>query len=118
MSTDLQWLHDTNARIPAAETAGDRAFFEPLLAPLFAIRRGSGKIEGRDDFLAAVKLSEKRTTEILSIELVGDNRAVVTSIVTMETAEGSKRFHNLRLFVREAPTGSWLLLAWANEQTG
>lgn len=117
MSTDLHWLHDTNARIPAAETAGDRAFFEPLLAPLFAIRRASGKIEGRDDFIAAVKASEKRTAEVLSIEVFGDTRAVVTSIVTMETAEGSKRFHNLRLFVREASGSSWMLLAWANEQT-
>jgi hypothetical protein len=33
----------------------------------------------------------------------------------METTEGERRFHNVRLFVRESPQAPWKLLAWANE---
>jgi hypothetical protein len=39
------------------------------------------------------------------------NRALVSCVVTMETADGTRRFRNARLFTRPSPDGtgnSWL----------
>ena len=104
-----------NIRIGNAESRGDKRFFEELLAPAFAIRRADGRrVEDRKQFICAVAKSGRRTTKVNSMSLEG-NRAVVACVVEMETADGPKRFHNLRLFVRRSPRSAWKLLAWANE---
>ena len=117
MEGDSDLLASLNDDIVQAETRGDAPFFEALLAPVFAMRRANGKTASREDFIKAVAPSAKRTTELEEVTLVGANRATVASVVTMDTDEGRKRFHNLRLFIRETPASPWLLLAWANEPT-
>ena len=62
----------------------------------------------RCEYLDAVAPSPERQTEITAVTVHG-NRAVVECVVT----QNSKRFHNLRLFVRQGE--DWKLLGWANE---
>ena len=68
--------------------------------------------DNREEFLEKVKRSDPRETEVESIAFYG-NRAVVSCIVTLKSASGDKRFHNLRLFVYHER--KWKLLGWANE---
>lgn len=118
MKSDNEVLATLNDDIAKAETRGDKAFFETLLAPVFAMRRANGKTASRDEFIKAVGPSAPRATELESVTLLGANRATVSCLVSMDTDQGAKRFHNLRLFVRADPASSWLLLAWANEPAG
>jgi len=115
MQSDLEWLRSTNTEIGNAETQGNKAFFEALLAPSLAFRRAGGQVLDRPAFIAAVSPSAKRSTNNQSITLLEKNRALVECTVTMEADGGAERFHNLRLFVREEPSKPWTLLAWANE---
>jgi hypothetical protein len=100
-----------NVAIGEAESRGDKAFFEELLAPAFAMRRARGSIDDRDAFLGGVKESAQRTTDVESVTLFAENRALVVCTVTMD----GERFGNVRLFTREAADRPWQLLAWANE---
>lgn len=112
MSDDLARLAQLNAEIGAAETNGDRAFLEHVVAEQLAFRRASGAVVDRAGYLAAVAPSEPRLTEVESIALHGD-RAVVTCVVTLLRADGERpRFHNVRLFTRAA--SGWQVLGWAN----
>jgi hypothetical protein len=112
---NFEWLRSTNIEIGNAETQGNKAFFEALLAPCLAFRRATGQVVDRPAFIAGISPSAKRTTSIQSITLLENNRALVECTVTMEADGGAKRFHNVRLFVREGPSKPWKLLAWANE---
>jgi hypothetical protein len=115
METDLEWLRSTNIEIGNAETQGNKEFFETLLAPCLAFRRANGQILDRPNFIAGVSPSAKRTTNIQSITVLEKNRALIECTVTMEDDGGAKRFHNVRLFVREGESNQWMLLGWANE---
>jgi hypothetical protein len=115
MTSERGVIADLNARIMAAETDGDREFFDSILAPAFAMRRASGAIVNREAFIEAVARSATRTTEIQTIAFHGVNRATVSCAVSMDTLEGVRRFQNLRLFVRATTDAPWLLMAWANE---
>ena len=109
-------LADINVRIGLEESKGDegsKKWLDDVIAPMLAFRRASGKLDGRIAYLKSIKESEPRETAIEGIHLHGD-RAIVRCVVTMRTAEGVKRYHNLRLFVRL--DGKWRLLGWANEQ--
>ena len=83
MTDDLAVLAQLNVDIGAAETRGDRAFLDSVIAEQFAFRRASGAVVDRPGYLAAVAESEPRLTEIESIQLYGD-RAVVTCVVTLD----------------------------------
>jgi hypothetical protein len=116
MQSDYEQLRTLNIEIGNAEGRGDTAFFEDLLAPVFAMRRADGKrMDDRGQFIAAVAESAERATEVESITFFEANRALVVCILAMETAEGTRRFHNVRLFTRQAADTPWKLLAWANE---
>jgi hypothetical protein len=118
MHPDYEQLRSLNVEIGNAETRGDSAFFDDLLAPVFAMRRADGKrMDDRGQFIAAVAESAERATEVESITFFEANRALVICIVAMETPEGLRRFHNVRLFTRQAADTPWKLLAWANEPT-
>ena len=117
--TSYDELRRLNVKIGDAETRGDQRFFKELLAPAFSIRRADGKrIQTREQFIAAVAKSPRRTTDVQSISVFDANRAVVACIVAMDVPEGPTRFHNLRLFVRRSTRSQWKLLAWANEPVG
>jgi len=108
-------LTELNFRIGAAESAGDVAFLESVLAPKLAFCRANGVCVDRNEFLQAVKPGPPRATEIEAIHLLGSKRAVVTCRVTMTTGSVTDTFHNVRLFVRDGE-GAWNLLGWANER--
>lgn len=116
MQNDIQVLEQMNIRIGIEESKGDDdsfRFLDSVIAPKFAFSRADGKtIDGRDEFLKKIALGDPRETEVQSIELLG-NRAFVTCIVTVHSANGNKSFHNVRLFVRLE--GQWKVLGWANE---
>jgi uncharacterized protein DUF4440 len=108
-------LADLNIRIGEAESKGDaeaKAFLGDAIAPVLGFRRASGKLDGRAEYLQAIAPSHERTTAIEAVEVYG-NRALVRCVVTMKSAAGEKRFHNIRLFVKHE--GKWRLLGWTNE---
>jgi hypothetical protein len=103
-------LVQLNNDIAARETAGDRAWFENLLAPQFAMRRTNFAHTTRAEFLARVEASAERYIDLT---------AVVTCIVSMRQDDDTwAAFRNVRLFTRDAPDHAWQLLAWANEPAG
>jgi hypothetical protein len=113
MQDAIAILEQLNIDIGDKESAGERDWLDGILAPVLAFRRAKGKMECRHSFLDSVACSDKRETQIESINLYG-NRAVVTCIVTIKFEDGDKRYHNLRLFVRHKE--GWKLLGWANEE--
>jgi hypothetical protein len=114
MGTDRDALETMNVEIGNAESRGDKAYFEDLLAPAFAFRRASGVIVDRAQFIGAVAPSAPRKTTVRSITFAGHARAVVSCVVAMDVEGVSKNFDNLRVFVLDADK-RWKLLAWANE---
>lgn len=113
MPDDTQILTEINERIGLAESAGDKAYLEGVLASEFAFRRADGTLVGRTAFLAAVSASAERRTAVERVELFG-KRALVTCVVRMTVQSEEKAFHNLRLFVKT--DDGWKLLGWANER--
>lgn len=111
MAMDIEKLYEMNMEIGIAEAEGQSDFFRERLAPAFAMRRASGSTEGRETFIGKVAHSGGRDTQILSISILGRNRAAVDCIVELD----GKRYANFRLFTRESPDADWQLLAWANE---
>jgi hypothetical protein len=113
LTESLQHLIQLNLAIGEKEDAGDREWFDALLAPAFAMRRANGTFVGRDEFLAAVRQAETiRATDIVGVEAIGALRAVVRCVVTV----ANKRYDNLRIFVHDGKT--WMLVSWTNEILG
>jgi hypothetical protein len=106
-------LRSINEQIPLRENLADRLFFEGRLAPVFAFRRANGALDTREMFLLSLTAGGTRACDPNSIEMVplGKTRALVNCVVTVQ----GDRFHNSRLFVKDA-TGRWQVLAWANER--
>lgn len=113
MQDDKALLERLNIQIGEAESEGDSKCLASIVAPELAFRRANEQIDDRDRFLEAVAPGDRRETQVESIHVYGD-RAVVTCVVTMKSADGEKRYHNLRLFIRHE--AEWKLLGWANEQ--
>ena len=115
MSDDERALRELNTRIGEAESAGDAGFLADVLASRLGFRRASGLCVDRDEFLRAVSSSATRETKIENVQLFGRDRAIVSCVVTQTDGSGTpRRYHNLRLFVRDR-FGQWKLLGWANE---
>jgi Domain of unknown function (DUF4440) len=117
MSNDEDDLRQLNIEIGCAETDGNVKRLAEILAPELAFSRADGKtIDDAGRFLQKVQPGSPRVTtfdaELASIEVLG-NRAIVKCLVTMESPDGERKYHNLRLFVRI--DRKWRLLAWANE---
>jgi hypothetical protein len=114
MNFDMSGLDDLNVRIGDAESAGDYAFFDRHLAPAFAMSRSDGTIETRDTFLDNPKESASRSTKILSVCLLGANRAAVSCLAGLN----GELYENHRMFARESQNSAWQFLSWANEIHG
>jgi hypothetical protein len=113
MQNDIEVLTQLNVQIGEAESKGDRNWLEGVIAPKLAFRRADGTtIDDQTDFLKKVARRDPSETQVESIDLNGD-RAIVKCIVTVRSASGNNRYHNLRLFIRHE--GKWKLLGWANE---
>jgi hypothetical protein len=118
-SDAIQILADLNIEIARREAQTDVAWFGDLLAPAFVMRRANPDRDsvGREAFLEALSHAspKKRETRIESVVFVGEERAIVTCIVTMD----GQLYHNLRLFVSNlldgGEHGPWQLMAWVNE---
>ncbi len=117
MPDDQKELEQLNIEVGIKESIGDdesRKRLMEILAPQFAFRRADGiTFDDRDEFLQKIRRSDPRETKLVSIDLYGKDRAVVTCIVTLKSKDGDKKYHNLRLFVRHEER--WKLLGWANE---
>ena len=121
---DKRVLEQLNLRIGVEESTRNQTsydWFADIIAPKLAFQRADPEktIDDRVAFLEKVKPLKDgdpkpapRETKIESIEIYG-NRAVVSCIVTVKSEDGDKRFHNLRLFIRQGT--QWKLLGWANE---
>jgi hypothetical protein len=109
MNGDHHDLEALQLEIGRRESAGDRQGLERTIAPSLAFRRADGTVIDREQFLAAVAQGPPRHTEVTSVAVHG-NRAVVECIVAFK----GKKYHNLRLFIREGT--DWKLLGWANEE--
>ena len=120
MQDDEQELMQINVEMAARENAGDRAWFDAILASRLAFQRADPDktIDDRVAFLQKVKREDPqkdRRTDPKSVDVkVCRSRAVVSCIVTMTDKGAPKSFHNLRLFIKEG--GQWKLLGWANEE--
>lgn len=117
MPDDEQDLREINLKIAEAENNGDRDWLASHLASRLAFLRANKKFDDQLAFLQEVKLDDPRKdreTDPKSIKIkVHGNRAIVTCIVTMTVEGKKKKFHNLRLFIKQ--DGQWKLLGWANE---
>jgi len=116
MKNDIEELRSLNLQLAAMESQEvqvQRDWFGKHLASAFAFRRASKDEEDRSQFLDKLSKKPPRTTNIESIELLGDARAIVRAVVTVHDAGPPQRFHNVRLFI--ATADGWKLLAWANE---
>jgi hypothetical protein len=108
-----------NHDIAAQETAGERKWFEDLLAPQFAMRRASLEYATGEEFLAKVAASAERRTDNIVIAHSTGRTSVVTCTVQMRQADKTwAAYNNVRLFTRDSPDQPWQLLAWANESAG
>lgn len=117
MQRDEDMLRELNVRIGEAEHKGNKAdkdFLAGVVAPVLAFRRANGAFTDRAIFLAGIKPSPCRETEIKSIEPMGRHSAVVTCEVSVIEEDRRTRFLNVRLFVK-SDDSSWRLLGWTNE---
>lgn len=110
---DFNFFETTTREIYVRENAGDRAYFEARLATHISLRRSSGMVIGREQFLNEMKAGGDRELVAMgSVTVVGKDRVCVSA----QCRSGGKIIDNLLIFVRQAdaPEG-WSLLAWANE---
>jgi len=113
----VQELVEMNVEMGRKESARDVPYFKRILAPAFAMHRANPDrtLVDREGFLSALPTGNQaaRETVVESVAFFGAERAVVTCVVAME----KKRYHNLRVFVknRTDTEPKWLLLAWVNE---
>lgn len=110
-------LREINIRIPAAEDAGDAAFFESLIGDGFGFRRPNGDIIGKAGFLGIIgKGTRECDPGSIRILPLGKQRALVTCVLRSRASEADawKSFDQARLFARDA-AGAWKLVGWVNE---
>ena len=95
MNTNQQILEQLNLQIGVEESKGDdnsQRWFNDLLAPEFAFLRADRvTFDNRDKFIEKIKPSDKRETDVISINTFG-NRAVVGCIVTLKFSKETGNF--------------------------
>jgi len=109
-------LLEINERIGPAESAADRAWFEDLLHERFTMRRPSGPLSTKEEFVAGLATGAERRTTMLDLEIHGPHRAVARCIVekwALDDPQIVQRFDNLRVFLHE--DGRWQLITWLTE---
>lgn len=98
-------------RISDLENAGDAEGLSKIMADELAFLRADQSIINKETFLNAVKSGGDRKYELTESVEVFNNRAIVKCIIS--TNQGTRKFHNIRLFVKK--NNKWQLLGWANE---
>jgi hypothetical protein len=112
-----QELREINLRIPAAEDAGDAAFFETIIGAGFGFRRPSGEIIDKAGFLGIIgKGMRECHPHSIRIFPLGAQRALVTCVLRSRAKEGDpwKEFDQARLFAKDLQ-GAWKLVGWVND---
>ena len=115
-TTAFTELLQTNERIGQAESDDDKAWFEHLLHERFTMRRPSGPLSTKADFISGLATGAKRQTTMLDLELHGRYRATARCTVekwALADPEAVQIFDNLRVFIRE--NGRWQLITWLAE---
>lgn len=110
---DLNLFQSLVATFYDRENAGDRAYFDARLATHMVLRRSSGLVVDRAQFLGEMEAGGDRELAVMgTVTFVGKQRVCVGA----QCRAKGKLIDNLFVFVRqpEAPEG-WALLAWANE---
>lgn len=115
MSDDLSVLAEINAQIGHAEARGDRAYFEDLLAPAFAMVRPDGlRFDDRAAFLDALAPGPDRHTRVEQITVL-ENRASVVCVVAKGDGPDAPTHQNIRILTRPSPGQRWQLVAWLTQ---
>lgn len=115
-TTAFAELLQINERIGQAESDADKAWFEQLLHERFTMRRPSGPLSTKTDFISGLATGAKRQTTMLDLELHGRYRATARCTVekwALADPEAVQIFDNLRVFIRE--NGRWQLITWLAE---
>ncbi len=105
-----------NERIGPAESEADAAWFEAVLHDRFTMRRPSGPLSTKAEFIAGLATGAQRRTTMLDLEVHGRMRATARCRVdkwTLAEPEAVQVFDNLRVFIRE--DGRWQLITWLAE---
>src|SRR6266498_1670832 len=94
------------------QSSGGREFFEQHLSDQLILRRASGTVVGKKDFLKELKNNPfvSRVPKQIDITLQGDRALVTLIVVATEKDASVRRFRNIRLFTRSA--NQWLLEFW------
>ena len=114
--TTFAELLEINERIGRAESDADKAWFEQLLHERFIMRRPSGPLSTKAEFIAGLTTGARRQTTMLDLEIHGPHRATARCTVekwALADPEAVQVFDNLRVFIRE--NGRWRLLTWLAE---
>ena len=80
-TTAFTELLQINERIGQAESDADKAWFEHLLHERFTMRRPSGPLSTKADFISGLATGATRQTTMLDLELHGRYRATARCTV-------------------------------------
>lgn len=112
----LSELLAINERIGAAESAADADWFELVLHDRFTMRRPSGPLSSKEDFIAGLAVGAQRVTTMTAVQVHGEFRATAHCLVAkwdLATPEKVQTFDNLRVFIHQ--DGRWQLITWLAE---
>ena len=115
-NTDLIALNEEAVKLEQAGGADAHTFFEAHLSNQLLFRRASGKLVGKEEFLAGLDqaghFSSRRPEDIRLTQL--DDRALVTLVVVGTRADDGSvhRYRNIRLFSRSGE--KWVMELWYN----
>ena len=105
-----------NDEIGDAESRADTGYFENLLHERFTMRRPSGVISSKADFVSGLTTGAVRETTMTSLQLLAENYAIAECLVRKwdgATPGNVMQFRNLRVFIRDGER--WQLLTWLAE---
>ena len=115
-NTALAELVAINERIGPAESQADADWFDQLLHERFTMRRPSGQLSTKAEFIGGLNTSAERRTTLQSVEVHGQYRATASCLVEkwqLDDPATVQVFDNLRVFVHE--DGRWQLISWLTE---
>lgn len=108
-------LIQENLKVPAAEDAGDKGFFEGFLSEAFIFHTATGKLLNKEAFLKrpAAPITRTQSSSFCILHKSKDS-ILLSTVIHTEPKGGGKRqsFNNTRLFVREQ--GVWKFRVWLN----
>ena len=121
LSSD-QELRRLNEEIRVKEQAGEKPYFEKLLADTFLFRRADGTIVDKrqylDDLGSVAKNPYERLESVVENVTLDGNSGVVNVLVLAKRKNMDRAavFQNVRVFSHEDE--NWKLIMWVNTKIG